>query len=346
MKMFDKYNIITLIFNNIHYYKLNSLTCAIDNKIIFKAILKLTPLEKLLKSLGKQTFKLKSHQDIINCLAISPGGDIISSSFDTQIKIWDIKTFNCIKTLKADEYAITAIILLQTRFLIAGSFDGILKAWDTNDNYNCISTVKAHTSCINSLLNLPNNQFASCSADYFENLDNSIKIWEFVDSKFICINKLTEEIPVACLAYSQKNNYLISGSGKTVKLWDIKGNYTCINTLARQSENVITVLEMSNGLLLTGSYDNTIAVWDGNNGYEYTYTFHGHSKGVRCLTEISKCYFVSGSLDGTIKIWDIQMRKCINTLLGHSLCSSAMLILKDGRIISAGFDCEIIIWEY
>jgi WD40 repeat protein len=72
------------------------------------------------------------------------------------------------------------------------------------------------------------------------------------------------------------------------------------------------LLELENGLLASGSWDETIKIWDPIQG-KLKYTFGksngGHTDKVYCLALLENGYLASGSFDKTVKIWDITQGK-------------------------------------
>ena len=76
------------------------------------------------------------------------------------------------------------------------------------------------------------------------------------------------------------------------------------------------VAAMSEGRVISGSYDKTIKLWDVDEG-TCLKTFKGHKGVVTCLVSISENSFASSSGDGTIKVWDVSTGKCTKTIEGE-----------------------------
>jgi WD40 repeat protein len=67
---------------------------------------------------------------------------LVSSSYDETIKIWDIRTGECLKTLQGHTDRIRAVTISPDGTTIAsGSFDGTIKLWDVKTG-ECLKTLR------------------------------------------------------------------------------------------------------------------------------------------------------------------------------------------------------------
>jgi WD40 repeat protein len=62
-----------------------------------------------------------------------------------KIKILNIRSHECIKTLIGHQYAVSALITLSNGHLASGSHDYTIRIWDSN--YICINILTGHTVC-------------------------------------------------------------------------------------------------------------------------------------------------------------------------------------------------------
>ena len=95
------------------------------------------------------------------------------------------------------------------------------------------------------------------------------------------------------------------------------------------------VTALSNGHVVSGSYDNTLMVWDVTSG-QCLKTLTGHTDWARrrrpgkqsvrairgaqvnCVTALPNGHVVSGSRDHTLKVWDVLRGRLVRTLSGHT----------------------------
>jgi TPR repeat protein/WD40 repeat protein len=115
-----------------------------------------------------------------------------------------------------------------------------------------------------------------------------------------------------------------------------------IQTIKGHTSFVYALIELSDGLLASGSEDNTIKIWD--QAGKCVKTLEGHTSPVFTLIELRDGRLASGSADRTIKIWD-RAGNCIKTLEGHTSFVYTLIGLSDGGLASGSWDNTIKIWD-
>ena len=106
---------------------------------------------------------------------------------------------------------------------------------------------------------------------------------------------------------------------------------------------LMAIAELSNGNIVTGSYDQTAKIWD-RRGLCLA-TLSGHTDSVTCVAGLTNGWFVTGSQDGTAKIWN-ETGECMATLQGHRGRVSALAVFPDGRIVTASRDGTARFWNF
>ena len=139
---------------------------------------------------------LESHTGAVLCLVYLGDGHLASGSVDKTIKIWDYLSNLLIKTFDQPHMnSITTLIVLSNNsdsnnsknesasnsaskstmpLLVSGSIDSTICIWDVESGL-CLHQLKKHSSTINSLISLQNNQLLVSASD-----DQSIVIWKKV----------------------------------------------------------------------------------------------------------------------------------------------------------------------
>lgn len=93
--------------------------------------------------------KLEGHTDwVISVFVLD--NLIISVSTDKTIKIWDINTGTCLKTLEGHNDCVTSVYLVKDNLIISGSWDYTIKIWNINSG-DCLKTLEGHTNWIRSV---------------------------------------------------------------------------------------------------------------------------------------------------------------------------------------------------
>lgn len=279
-----------------------------------------------------QTFE--AHNDKIVSLIELSSGEIATGSYDRTIKIWDINTQLCKKSI---EETGNVLCLLEFRpgFILSGTDENKIQLWDINNSYNKpLNSFEGHLLWVNCLAKCNDNIFASGSND------SDIRIWDYNEK--VCINVLKGHSNCVLTMIALKNGNLCSGSADlTIKIWDWE-NGSCLNTLNGHKKWIKCVYQLENGYIISGSDDRTIRVW---NDYKTINELTGHQKSVRAFCQISNSLFASASFDRTIKIWNINNMNLFQTLEGHQANVICVLLHSSGCLISCSTDHTIKIWK-
>ena len=178
-------------------------------------------------STGMNIKTLTGHISDVKCLAYSPNGEYIASgsaekykytangSVDGTIKLWEVGTGECIKTLSGHTGSIYSICYSPDgAYLASGSSDGTIKLWEVESG-KCVKTFDGDGDWEHAVSFSPNGKYLANGSD-----DKTIKLWEVESGK--CIKTLTghtERIRSVC--YSPNGNRITSVSyDQTIKFWD------------------------------------------------------------------------------------------------------------------------------
>lgn len=112
--------------------------------------------------------------------------------------------------------------------------------------------------------------------------------------------------------------------------------------LKGHDHHVITCLQFSGDLIVSGSDDNTLKVWSAVSG-KCLRTLTGHSGGVWC-SQMSVSTVISGSTDRTLRVWDAEKGECVHTLYGHTSTVRCMH-LNGTRVVSGSRDTTLRVWD-
>lgn len=204
--------------------------------------------------------------------------------------------------------------------------------------FYCTQNIPAHNQPVTCLIQLSNQNMASCS------LDQYIKIWEKSDNGNFELGTTLVGHKAGVLAIKEAISLSIlcsCGIDKTIKLWDLVTK-ECVGTLVGHSQCVVSV-EVSNslGLVFSGADDTTIKIWSLED-YSLERTIEEHKKSVAALAYIETySYLVSGSDDMTIKFYSsksqFQCIKSITTIKSEIDClkyakNRIMASCEDGNV--------------
>jgi len=92
------------------------------------------------------------------------------------------------------------------------------------------------------------------------------------------------------------------------------------------SEDICNLMELTDGTLVTTSYDRTVKRWTRQG--QHLQTFSGHAEGVLAVTQIDDRTFASGSIDRLVKFWDLETGQCLTSFDGHQLAVHCIIKLR------------------
>jgi WD40 repeat protein len=148
---------------------------------------------------------------------------------------------------------------------------------------------------------------------------------------------------------------LASGSGDTVKLWDLVSRQ-CVATLEGHANSVLCLAAVADRdgvpLLASGSNDKTVILWNAASHRKLA-TLRGHESAVHALCAFKSStghpYLSSGGRDYTVMLWDAQARGALATLIGHDGFIMSLCAFKDASgadfLASGATDRTIRIWD-
>jgi WD40 repeat protein len=294
---------------------------------------------------------LSGHTDWVWSIAFSPNSSqLVSSSSDRTLKLWNLQTGECTKTLTGHTQAIRSVAFHPNgQQLLSGSDDRTLRLWHINTG-ECLRVLPGHSSWISCVTFNPNGTtFASSSED------QSICLWNSQTHQ--CLKVLQGySNGIWTIAFSPDGHSLASGSqDRKVRLWNLTNQkephpsslISPPSSLSAHTSWVWSVAFSPDGqLLASSSEDCTIRLWHPQT-QRLIHTLSGHHNAV-----LSVCFsldgetLASGSLDGSIKLWQVSTGQCYRTLQGHQGGVWSVTISPDGtRIATSSQDQTIRLWE-
>jgi WD40 repeat protein len=280
-------------------------------------------------------FTFQGHTEKINALVLLSDENIASTSDDSTVKVWNIKTQECLFTLFGHQCGVSSVSSSDHgKYLISGSDDQTVKVW-------CVAT----RACI---FTFHDDKWVTCVAVYGDFLisgseDCTVKVWSLITrERIFTLRGHTSKITHLAI----DKQYLVSTSADmTLRIWTL-GNHENFSTLIGHNGGVTCVTSITHHLLASGGEDQTIKLWNPLSQICLK-TLIGHQSRVTCLTHSSDHEsLVSGSDDHTVKLWEIHSQTCRLTFTGHTGGVTSVSMTPNLQyIVSGSEDHTVKIWS-
>lgn len=297
---------------------------------------------------------LQGHTAPIRSIAVCANGDYFASgSNDHTIRIWSLKTGECLRTLYGHTSWISALCFAASGedcLLASGSEDQSIRLWDSR-TAACLQSLQGYSNGIWSIACNPHrSQFVSGGQDRL------VRLWDSVTGECLRVMR-GHQSWVWSVGFSSDGSILASSSDdRTIRIWNTNGN--CLTILQGHTDQVYSIafspdsLWKTQSLLASGSLDSTVRLWNVHTG-NCLYTLQGHQGGVWSVAFNSQgTLLASGSLDQTIKLWDVSglssqsSPRLLKTLSSHTSWVRSVAFSPDGKLLaSASADGVLKLWS-
>ncbi|KAI6246743.1 putative E3 ubiquitin ligase complex SCF subunit sconB [Erysiphe necator] len=323
----------------------------------------------------------KGHSNGVMCLQLEDN-ILATGSYDLTIKIWNVDTGKCIRTLSGHTAGIRAL-QFDNQKLISGSLDQTVRIWNWRTG-ECINAYQAHTAGVIAL-NFVDNILASGS------MDTTVKVWNFEDKSVFVLQGHSDWVNAVRVDADSRTLFSASDD-RTVRLWDLDTRQTIqvfeghvgfvqqvvLLPAGHEFDDIIaandndhcngTCSDMTHEInshpstpqtnwheswptkrpkppryILTGALDSTVRLWDVVSG-ECLQTLFGHVEGIWAVAG-DTLRVVTGAEDKMVKVWDLRTGKCEKTFLGHT-GPVTCVGLSDSRMCSGSEDCEVRLYSF
>ncbi|QLE57848.1 tetratricopeptide repeat protein [Nostoc sp. TCL26-01] len=285
----------------------------------------------------------------IMSFSISPDSQmIVTGNLDGTLCLWNLQDKSDSKIFQQDGGSIGSLAFSPDgQLIVTGSWDGTLHLWDLQGN-SIGQPFRGHQESVESVIFSPDSQIIASGSR-----DKTICLW---DLKGNLINQPLRGHNnwVTSVAFSPDAKLLVSQDVHgTLYFWDLQGN--AINRPFRGHKNLVTSVAFNSDgqQIVSGSADKTLILWN-LQGEQITKPFVGHETGVESVAfSADGQRIVSGGWgwDGKIRLWNLQGDEITKSSVledtpKHENSASSVSFSPDGKIISAGVDGIIHLWDF
>jgi F-box and WD-40 domain protein CDC4 len=154
---------------------------------------------------------LAGHHNSVRAIA-AHGDTLASGSYDCTVRVWKISTGDLVHRLAGHTSKVYSVVLDHARNrCISGSMDNFVKIWDLN-NGTSLYTLDGHTSLVG-LLDLSHDRLVSAAAD------STLRLW---DPETGAPRATLSAHTGAITCFQHDGQKVISGSDRTLKMWNVK----------------------------------------------------------------------------------------------------------------------------
>lgn len=154
---------------------------------------------------------LSGHHHSVRAIA-AHGDTLVSGSYDSTVRVWKISTGETVHQLRGHSQKVYSVVLDHERNrCISGSMDNLVKVWSL-DTGSVLYSLEGHSSLVG-LLDLQQNRLVSAAAD------STLRIW---DPEYGHCKSTLSAHTGAITCFQHDGQKVISGSDRTLKMWNVK----------------------------------------------------------------------------------------------------------------------------
>lgn len=258
-----------------------------------------------------QCMQTLKHLLEVHAIAFSPDGNqLVSGNISTRstLKVWDIKSGNCLMTIPSHIRKINSVCFNQDGSLLASGGD------DKNVEILQVKTQKVvkllcgHSAVVWSVSFSPDDSLLASGS-----FDQTVRIWDVASGQ--CLHVLVGHTnALTTIIFHPHFPFIATASSDTkVRIWSLTSGQ-CIHTLIDHQNIVMGIAFSPDGQsFATGSYDQTIRIWDVAS-WECRTTLQANSLVHSVAFSPKGQTLASGGDNGTLQLWDLATGQCIKVI--------------------------------
>ncbi|KZF25906.1 putative small nucleolar ribonucleo protein complex subunit Dip2 [Xylona heveae TC161] len=302
---------------------------------------------------------MPGHRTDIRTLALSSDDRMLASASTGALKIWNVKTQSCIRTLECG-YALCSSFLPGDKIVVVGTKTGQLELFDIASS-TLIDTVQAHEGAIWTLHVHPDGRSVVTGS-----ADKSAKFWNFevVQEEIPGTKRTTPRLrlvhtrtlkvsdDILSLRFSPDARLLaVALLDNTVKVFFVDSLKLFLNLYGHKLPVLNMDISYDSKLIVTCSADKNVRLWGLDFG-DCHKAFFAHQDSIMAVAFVphnhdgNGHHFFSVSKDHLIKYWDGDKFEQIQKIDGHHGEVWALVPSRTGEfIVTASHDKSIRTWR-
>ncbi|GAB7347335.1 hypothetical protein MBLNU459_g4277t1 [Dothideomycetes sp. NU459] len=303
---------------------------------------------------------LPGHRTDIRALALSSDDRMLASASAGLLKIWNVRTQSCLRTLECGQ-SLCCAFLPGDKIVLLGTKTGELELYDIASSA-LIDRFQAHDGAVWTLQVHPDGKSVVTGG-----ADKAAKFWKFdiVQEEIPGTRRTTPRLKltqtrvlkvaddVLSVCFSPDSRLLaLSTLDNTVKVFFVDSLKLFLTLYGHKLPVLNISISSDSKLIATCSADKNVRIWGLDFG-DCHRAFFAHQDSVMQVLFIphpiekeEAHLFFSASKDSVIKTWDGDKFEQVQKLEGHHGEVWAMVVSRTGeKVITASHDKSIRIWE-
>ncbi|KAG1822357.1 WD40 repeat-like protein [Suillus variegatus] len=277
-----------------------------------------------------RVMRIEGHGDSVYCLDFD-SRRIITGSRDRTIKVWCIRTGECLATFEAHLGSVLCLKFekdfdakrsCSRRSFSRGPINSEEEEGGANEDANEGEEEESH------------GMMVSGSSDC------TVRVWDLYAKHRgsgirADVRAILRGHSGGVLDLRMDENWIVSCS-KDALINVYSRSTLTLHAVLRGHEGPVNAIGLEGGRVVSASGDGRMMLWDAASG-RCERVFEGHERGLACI-EFKDDLILSGSNDCTIKLWRASTGECLHTFAGHTLLT--------GYVVSASYDRSVRVWEW
>lgn len=288
------------------------------------------------------------HRFDIRSLDINEDDSLLYTGSNNQIKIWNLKSLNCIRSLDKVGHILCGKFLPGGKLLVVGLKNGDLKLINLSTSEVIHEIENAHDDSIWSIQLLPDGRgFVTGSSD------KMVKFWEIkvdpLESSLKLDHTKTLELTenVLSISISPDSKYIAVGlMDNTVKVFFLDSLKFYLSLYGHKLPVLSVDISFDSKLIVTTSADKNIRIWGLDFGDCHRSIF-GHDDSIMAVKFLPDTHnFITTSKDKFVKYWDGDKFEQIQKFAAHTSEVWSLAISQTGDFfVTVGHDQSIRVWK-
>jgi WD40 repeat protein len=227
----------------------------------------------------------------------------------------------------------TAMPVPHSSLIVTAGYDGAVGLFSRHG----IELLGYHDHLVNRVVTDPTGTWAgSCSSDY------TIKIWNIPERRLVQTLRGHSD-DVEDFVFIDHELAVSASRDRRLLMWHWPSGHI-ERILLGHDRDVLAVAADNQHIYSTGD-DRTLRVWDRNTGTLLTQWGPFEAETDTCALDVPRNRIVLGCDDGYIRIFSLNTGASLASWSAHQSGIKRVAVNSDGRLLSAGYDQRVIIWN-